>query len=154
MTPPLCLGIKSILLFATICSHQGPGFGYSHSAAILSCAGTLTITARGLADGRPSTGMDNTPLAGEIPSCILPAPYGMGRGTQGATPHHSETDAILSHNLEHDPWVPGFQEMQRLGCMQAGCKLLKTSEHLPHLPVDQVVFFLASKEGLVIQGNQ
>lgn len=129
MTPPLCLGIKSILLFATICSHQGPGFGYSHSAAILSCAGTLTITARGLADGCPSTGVDNTPLAGEVPSRILPVLYGTDRGTKGVTPPHGETDVILSHNLEHNPWVPSFQEMQRLGCMQAGCKLLKTSEH-------------------------
>lgn len=98
--------------------------------------------------------MDNTPLAGEVPSRILPVLYGTDRGTKGVTPPHGETDVILSHNLEHNPWVPGFQEMQRLGCMQAGCKLLKTSEHLPHLPVDQVVFFLASKEGLVIQGNQ
>lgn len=80
----------------------------------------LTITARGLADGRPSTGVDNTPLAGEVPSRILPVPYGMSWGTRGATPPHSETDAILSRNLEHDPWVSGFQEMQRLGCMRAG----------------------------------
>lgn len=71
---------------------------------------------------------------------------GQGGGVQAVTPPRGVTDVILSHNLEHEPWVSGFQEPQRLEHVPAGCKELQTSEHLPHLPVDQVVFFLASTE--------
>jgi len=105
----------------------------------------LTVIARGLADGCPSAG-ENAPLVGGFPNRLLPLPCGLGRGVQGATPTRGVTDTILSHKLEHEPWVSGFQEPQSLGHIPAGYTDLQTSKNLPHLSVDQAVFFLASRE--------
>lgn len=128
-----------ILGFATICCPLRSLFWVfiSHRS------GTLTVIARGMAGGHPSTGEDNTPLPGfpvTCPSCCM----GWARGTESATPSCSVIGAILSCSLEYGPWVSGFQELMGLGCIWAGYKELQTSEHLLPLSVDQVVFFLAS----------
>lgn len=52
---------------------------------LLSCTGTLTGIAGGLADGRPGAGEDYAPLAGGFPIRLLPPPYGL-RGGPGCHP--------------------------------------------------------------------
>lgn len=55
---------------------------------LLSCTGTLTGIAGGLADGRPGAGEDYAPLAGGFPNRLLPPSYGLGGVSR--VPSHPE----------------------------------------------------------------
>lgn len=144
MTSPT-LSIKFFLLSPTIRFSPRSLIWVLHYGAAAFCSGTLTVTARGWQ-------ISVAVLVTIMHLCLVGFPVassrlckGWGRGVPDATLPHGVTRHHIAQ-LGARTLVSGFQRPQRLGHMPAGCKELQTSKHLSHLSVDQVVFFLASRE--------
>lgn len=120
---------------------------------LLSCTGTLTGIAGGLADGRPSAGEDYAPLAGGFPNRLLPRRMGWG-GCPGC---HPSPRCDRCHPIaQSGAWTLGLRlpETADVGTRASRLRWAANLRASAPLASRSGGVFPGEQRGLVIQGTQ